>query len=645
MSAFFGVFSPGGNLDQVAFDQMKSAIHRDGYDELDTLIDDRIAMGHLMLRVTPESVYDKQPLKSDCGRYILTGHIRLDYRDELGDKIGLTQKQLQNTPDSLLVMKAYQKWRDKCVLHIEGDWSFVVYDKFSNTIFFAKDPTGISTLFYTVLNRGLFFSSDPSVFSKSEFFPLILNVDQFAFFSVAGLKIDKGSTLLKGLKSLQNGFTINVNSSLQECQNQFYDLGSVSEQQVFRFDIDVAYDFKSIYLNAVKSRCRSLHEIGLFLSAGLDSMSVATISSFELKKVDRKLNTFTSVPSQNSKLTDKEKEFADESSLVKIFVGNKDNVQPGFFSFDDFKLSNIDLKGLRQDPFNPSVTLNSFWINGILNSAKNQEVRLMMTGQMGNFTLSADGYLVHLSMLFQFQFLKLFVEMRRYANEKGVGFLRAFLSRVVGVFKYNSRVWFKGKSLFSKEFFSMKGALVLDYYIENKNLFKLKSNELIPGYTSFFSNRKMRIKQLQKNLYYANVYWSNYGTAVGVDITDPTSDKRVIDFSLSISDYYFNKNGVSKYLYKTMFADLIPNEILKNPNSMIQSFDYGDRLKEDKALREVVMRLAAESDIPNMLKLDQFSVFVDEAFSSSNLNYKRNVIDKLLHNISTINYLLNFKND
>ena len=78
---------------------------------------------------------------------------------------------------------------------------------------------------------------------------------------------------------------------------------------------------------------------------------------------------------------------------------------------------------------------------------------------------------------------------------------------------------------------------------------------------------------------------------------------------------------------------------------MIQSFDYGDRLKEDKALREVVMRLAAESDIPNMLKLDQFSVFVDEAFSSSNLNYKRNVIDKLLHNISTSNYLLNFKND
>jgi asparagine synthase (glutamine-hydrolysing) len=645
MSGFFGVFSPGGNLDQVAFDQMKSAIHRDGYDELDTLVDDDIAMGHLMLRVTPESIYDKQPLKSDCGRYTLVGYFRLDYRDELGDKLGFIQEELELTPDSLLVLKSYQKWGNKCVQHLEGDWAFAVYDKFYNTIFFAKDPTGVSALFYTAFNSSLYFSSDPSVFSKSEFFPLILDENQFAFFSVAGLKINKGSTLLKNLRSLQNGFTSNINSTLQECQNQFYDLDSVSEQKKFRFDFDVAYDFKSIYFNAVKSRCRSQYEIGLFLSAGLDSMSVATISSFELKKVDRNLNTFTSVPSQNSKLTDKEKAFADESSLVKLFVGNRDNVQPGFFSFDDFKLSNIDLKVLREDPFNPSVTLNSFWINGILNAAKNQEVRLVMTGQMGNFTLSAEGYLVHLSMLFRLQFSRLFVEMRRYADKKGVGFLRAIRIRILNVFKYNLRVWFKGKALFSKEFFLMKGVFLLDYYIENKNLFKLKSDELIPGYTSFFSNRKMRIKQLQKNLYYANVYWFNYGKAVGVDITDPTSDKRVIDFSLSISDSYFNKHGVSKYLYKKMFADLIPNEILKNPNSMIQSFDYVDRLKEDKALREVVMRLAAESDIPSILKVEQFSLFVDEAFSSSNSNYKRNMIDKLLHNISTINYLLNFKKD
>jgi asparagine synthase (glutamine-hydrolysing) len=109
-------------------------------------------MGHLMLRVTPESVYDKQPLKSNCGRYILTGHFRLDYRDELGDKIGLTQMQLENTPDSLLVMKAYQKWGRKCVHHLEGDWSFVLFDYLMNQLFIGKESTGISSVFYININ-------------------------------------------------------------------------------------------------------------------------------------------------------------------------------------------------------------------------------------------------------------------------------------------------------------------------------------------------------------------------------------------------------------------------------------------------------------------------------------------------------------
>jgi asparagine synthase (glutamine-hydrolysing) len=150
MSGFFGVFSPGGNVDRLAIDQMQTAIQRDGYDELETHIDDHIAMGHLMLRVTPESAYDKQPLKSNCGRYILVGHFRLDYRDELGDKLGFTQKELDLTPDSLLVMNSYQKWGDKCVHHLEGDWTFVLYDRVQNIMTCFKDKYGTSAFFYAI---------------------------------------------------------------------------------------------------------------------------------------------------------------------------------------------------------------------------------------------------------------------------------------------------------------------------------------------------------------------------------------------------------------------------------------------------------------------------------------------------------------
>ena len=128
MSGFFGIFRPqGGPVDLEAFEQMKSAMNREGFDGMEIHVEDNIAMGHLMLRVSPESQYDKQPLKSSCGNYLLVGHFRLDYRDELGDKLGLTQAELEVTPDSQLAMLAYQKWKEKCVHHLEGDWAFVIF--------------------------------------------------------------------------------------------------------------------------------------------------------------------------------------------------------------------------------------------------------------------------------------------------------------------------------------------------------------------------------------------------------------------------------------------------------------------------------------------------------------------------------------
>jgi asparagine synthase (glutamine-hydrolysing) len=98
MSGFFGIFRPqGGPVDLKAFEQMKTAMHREGFDGMETHVEDKIAMGHLMLRVSPESKYDRQPLKSSCGNYLLVGHFRLDYRDELSDKLVFSW--LSSTPD------------------------------------------------------------------------------------------------------------------------------------------------------------------------------------------------------------------------------------------------------------------------------------------------------------------------------------------------------------------------------------------------------------------------------------------------------------------------------------------------------------------------------------------------------------------
>ena len=172
---------------------------------LETHVEEKIAMGHLMLRVSPEAKYDQQPVRSECGRYLLVGHFRLDYRDELGDKLGIIQSELELTPDSILVMLAYQKWKDQCVHHIEGDWAFALFDRASNSLMLAKDRTGYSALFYTVYQGAIYFSSDVNVIGAIEAIPFEVDMVQFYRISLPSILVERGKTLLKEVYHLNGG--------------------------------------------------------------------------------------------------------------------------------------------------------------------------------------------------------------------------------------------------------------------------------------------------------------------------------------------------------------------------------------------------------------------------------------------------------
>jgi asparagine synthase (glutamine-hydrolysing) len=640
MSTFFGVFNPCGNLDHVAFDQMKSAIHRNGYDELETYIDDKIAMGHLMLKVTPESFYDKQPLKSDCGRYIVVGHFRLDYRDELADKLGLTQKELEQTPDSYLVMKSLQKWGKKCVYNLNGDWSFVYFDNLKNQLFVGKDSTGISSVFYININGSIFFSSDPCIFSKSHFFKPELDETQFIYFSVKGLNMDMGKTLYKNLRCLQNGTFVVFGEKLENNVNRYFDIFSIKCNRLYKFDADLFFELKSIYVQAVKSRCRSDFEIGLFLSSGLDSMSVAAVGAQELNYQKKQLHTFTSAPSISSKLTADEMAYADESNLVKKGIANFKNINASFCRFEDFKFSEIDFDEVGLDPFNPYVTVNYFWINGVLQLAKTKGIRSVLTGQMGNFTISSDGFMVHLEFFKKLMFSKLFRELFLFATNKKISISKAFKIRVLQVFKYQLKTLIKSNSKFSQSFFKEYGVLNYNRYYKNKSIFKSKRNELIPDYFFIRSQRKLRLKQLEKTLFFSNSYWYSYSMLNGVEVLDPTSDERVICFSLSIQEHKYFSEGIRKYIYKGVFAGLVNKYVLENTVYGVQSYDFGDRLTTDTKSIQWLSNYQIDKDEYN----SQFYKHnLEKLIFSEKPNFKRTVISKVLHFISVHNFSRNFK--
>jgi asparagine synthase (glutamine-hydrolysing) len=80
-----------------------------------------------------------------------------------------------------------------------------------------------------------------------------------------------------------------------------------------------------------------------------------------------------------------------------------------------------------------------------------------------------------------------------------------------------------------------------------------------------------------------------YREIYGLDIRDPTSDIRIVEFCLSLPEDQYLKGGVSRRLIRRAMADKLPMEILNNQQRGLQAADWLESLlaSRDKLLLEV----------------------------------------------------------
>lgn len=601
MSGFFGVFSPSGNIDRHAFHQMQRTIQTDGYEELETHLDENIAMGHLMLRVTPESNYDKQPLKSSCGRYLLVGHFRLDYRDELGDKLGLTQKELDLTPDSLLVMLAYQKWADHCVQHIEGDWAFVIYDYAINQLNCYKDFYGVSSLFYGDYKGSFYFSTVSSIFQKiaGKIFEVDLNhLYRLSFIEIG---IEKNKTLFQGIYALSPCSRLIVSQELKITITQHSTIESIRRIN-FKKEIDYILQFHSLFAASIKSRLRGLKKVGILQSSGLDSNAILFFTANEMKYSDKVVNTYTSTNAYIDKLPFKIHQYISDDFLFRQSLNYYDNVNATFLDFRDNSFKN-DFENSLRDYDNPLVTKSKFWLRGLLRTAKEDKVQLIFTGQLGNFTITWNAPNIILNYFLKFE-LKIFI--KEFLAVKKVTNLSVFRLIWLVVLKPICKWFFE----YFEKILGIKISKVEKSSIFSRRVTRFINLRKEMSNPAFFSNliSTLMSSKLRKNLLIHNAHvtggrWYYEGFNCGLLASDPTIDKQLTFFLLSIPELLFNKAGRQKYLFRKMMEGKIYKPILENPYTIEQSFDLRYRILSDSFFYDFIEMLEKDVNIQSSVNV------------------------------------------
>jgi asparagine synthase (glutamine-hydrolysing) len=254
-----------------------------------------VGLGHLMLHVTPESLDERQPAGIRAAPHlVITADARIDNRDELFDALGTPGPGRDRTPDSSLILAAYERWGADCVKRLLGDFAFAIWDSRERKLFCARDPFGCTPFVYFHDGARFIFASDvkgvlAGLDTRRLNEPLLA-----AYLQMKTYYAEKTMTFFEGIFKLQPGHSLTVTPAGIHTSRYW----SPDDAPELRFANagDYAEQLQFLFGQSVECRLRSAFPIGSHLSGGLDSSAVSVMASRILRERGRELATFSWSP-------------------------------------------------------------------------------------------------------------------------------------------------------------------------------------------------------------------------------------------------------------------------------------------------------------------------------------------------------------
>ena len=138
MSAIFGIIDYEGRpLRDEWVSSMKADLAHRGPDGQGLYREESVALGHMLLQVTSESVFDHSPYEEEG--FVITADARLDEREAIMERLGVDDEERGSITDPLLLLRSYIRFGKNFVKDIYGDFAFVIWDKQKRELFCARD--------------------------------------------------------------------------------------------------------------------------------------------------------------------------------------------------------------------------------------------------------------------------------------------------------------------------------------------------------------------------------------------------------------------------------------------------------------------------------------------------------------------------
>ena len=305
MSGIAGIIHFDGRpIEPGQIEAVTAAMHHRGPDGINHWRKGNVALGQCMLRTTPESLEEIQPLTNEDESLVLVMDGRVDNYDELRRDLLGSGAVLRTQTDAELVLRAYEAWGEDCPGRVIGECVFFIWDARRQRLFAARDAAGTRHFYYHQGQDWFAFASEIKGLLTLSRIEHRLNESRLLDYLVIEFdRDDEVGTFYQDILRMPAGHAMTVTERGSRIW-RFWNPHNLTQNR-FASQEECTEAFLQQLRIAVKCRLRSIGPVGAMLSGGLDSSSIVGLISKEFRAdLKQPLKTFSLIREDRENCSD-----------------------------------------------------------------------------------------------------------------------------------------------------------------------------------------------------------------------------------------------------------------------------------------------------------------------------------------------------
>lgn len=261
-------------VDEAALLRIRDAMARRGPDGAGLWIDAarRIGLAHRRLAIIDPSADAAQPMATCDGRYHITFNGEIYNHRSLRRELEARGSRFKSRSDTEVLLNLYAERGPGMLERLRGMYAFAIWDAVERTLFLARDPFGIKPLYYADDGRTVCFASQVKALLHGGGIGTTPEPAGYVGYYVWG-SVPEPYTLYRDVRAVPAGCAMTVRPG--RCGEPVRHFDFCRAFATSAGDVDLVAQLRA----SVQAHLVSDVPVGVFLSAGLDSTTLAALAA------------------------------------------------------------------------------------------------------------------------------------------------------------------------------------------------------------------------------------------------------------------------------------------------------------------------------------------------------------------------------